>query len=212
MRAYIAPRQAALGFDSGAIPRQNSAMTAVLYPIAANAEAALSRPLARAARAGEAQVLADGAVRFVQEMVGPGFDSREAALSAFAGRVEAEGAPVIAPEDRYCQLREVVATPVPAGARTSMPLKPVYRDGRRWPTPRARPKTVWRLTISYWRILTEDEARPVAEATAAEAATLAAVRARMERPMMSLKPQQPLDIGLFEFRPPEAPHIVMPDE
>ena len=30
--------------------------------------------------------------------------------------------------------------------------------------------------------------------------------------LRATKPQQPLDIGLFEVHPPEAPHIVMPDE
>ncbi len=182
-------------------------MTAVLYPVARNAEAALSGPMGRAARAGEAQGLAHAAVRFAQEMVGPGFDSREAALAAFAGRVDEQGGGLAA-EDRYCILREVVAEPPPAGAKGSVPLRPIYRDGRRWPTPRAVPRTVWRLSISYWRVLAEDEAR--LEPAPSEPSS--AVRARLERPMMSFKPQQPLDIGLFEFRPPEAPHIVMPDE
>ena len=27
-----------------------------------------------------------------------------------------------------------------------------------------------------------------------------------------MKPQQPLDIGLFEYSPPEAPHLTIPDE
>jgi hypothetical protein len=31
-------------------------------------------------------------------------------------------------------------------------------------------------------------------------------------PLKPTKPQQPLDIGLFETRLPEAPHIVVPDE
>ena len=39
-----------------------------------------------------------------------------------------------------------------------------------------------------------------------------ALRARLSEPLRPLKPQQPLDIGLFEVRPPEAPHILMPDE
>jgi hypothetical protein len=38
------------------------------------------------------------------------------------------------------------------------------------------------------------------------------VRAIARAPLRPVKPQQPLDIGLFETRPPEAPHIVMPDE
>jgi len=182
-------------------------MTAVLYPIARNAEAALSGPLGRAARAGDAQQLAHAAVRFAQEMVGPAFDSREAALAAFRGRIEEDGAGALAPEDKYCLLREVVEGPPPPPGKGSLPLRPVYRDGRRWPTPRTRPKTVWRLSISYWRIAPEAAAEP--PAAAQPAATL---RERLDRPMRPIKPQQPLDIGLFEFRPPEAPHIVMPDE
>ncbi len=182
-------------------------MTAVLYPVARNAEAALSRPLGRAARAGEAQTLVHAAVRFAQEMVGPAFDTREAALAAFAGRVEEEGTGGLAAEDRYCLLREVIDALPPAAGKGSVPLRPTYRDGRRWPTPRARPKTVWRLSISYWRITPEAAAEA---ALAAEPS--AAMRERLDRPMRPVKPQQPLDIGLFEFRPPEAPHIVMPDE
>ncbi|HEY2661167.1 MAG TPA: hypothetical protein VGI79_15715 [Caulobacteraceae bacterium] len=183
-------------------------MTAVLYPVARNAEAALSRPLGRAARAGEAQALAHTGVRFAQEMVGPGFDSREAALAAFAGRIDDGRGGGLAAEDHYCLLREVLAEPPTPGGKGSLPLRPTYRDGRRWPTPRAVPRTVWRLSISYWRVLAGDEAK--AEPTPSEPS--ADLRARLERPMMSFKPQQPLDIGLFEFRPPEAPHIVMPDE
>ena len=39
-----------------------------------------------------------------------------------------------------------------------------------------------------------------------------ALRERLQQPLRPVKPQQPLDIGLFEVRPPEAPHILMPDE
>lgn len=186
-------------------------MTAVLYPVAANAEAAFSAPLGRAARAGDARAVAGGrAVRFVQEMVGPGFDTREAALAAFAGRIEDDRGGGPPGEDRYCLLRQVTAEPPLLGAKASLPLRPVYRDGRRWPTPRAAPRTVWRLSISYWRLI--DEAGDDPAPDAADPAASAMVRARLDRPMRPLKPQQPLDIGLFEFRPPEAPHILMPDE
>lgn len=183
-------------------------MTAVLYPVAYNAEAALSRPVGRAARAGEAQAVAHTTVRFAQEMVGPAFDTRDQALAAFKGRIEEDGAGAIAPEDRYCLLREVVDAPPPPPGKGALPLKPVYRDGRRWPTPRARPSTVWRLSISYWRIAPE----AVAETPLTAAELPAALRERLERPLRGAKPQKALDIGLFEFVPPDAPHIIIADE
>ena len=186
-------------------------MTAVLYPVAANAEAALSRPIGRAARASDAQVLAGAAVDFVQELAGPGFPTREAALDAFAGRLEDErpGRHSAEAEDRYCALREMLAEPARNGPG-SVPFKPVYRDGRRWPAPRLAPATVWRLTIGYWRVrVGEQPDIPVARDDAPAAAEL---RARLERPLRARKVQKALDIGLFEVSPPEAPHILMPDE
>ena len=53
-------------------------MSAVRYPIAPNAEAALSAPLGRAARASEAGLVAGADVVFATEAVGPAFPSREA--------------------------------------------------------------------------------------------------------------------------------------
>jgi hypothetical protein len=183
-------------------------MTAVLYPIAPNAEAALSRPLGRAARAG---VAASAAVDFVQEMVGPGFPNREAALDAFPGLLDDDRAGRRSPdaENRYCALREMMVDP-PRAAKASIPFKPVYKDGRRWPTPRAAPVTVWRLSISYWRV--SPEVRPNIPEARGDPASVEALRERLERPLRPVKAQKSLDIGLFEVRPPEAPHILMPDE
>ena len=106
-------------------------MSAILYPVAANAEAALARPKGRAAREREARTLAGGPVRFVTEPTGPGFASREAALDAYAGRLDdtRPGRSVqIAPEDRYCSLAERIE-----GAATPEPVQPVFAGGRRWP-------------------------------------------------------------------------------
>jgi hypothetical protein len=96
-------------------------------------------------------------------------------------------------------------------------MRPVYRDGRRWPPPPAPPATVWRLSISYWRV--GAAAQPVlapldppVRRGRALAGDPAALRRAAAEPLRPIKPQQPLDIGLFEFRPPEAPHIIMPDE
>ena len=44
---------------------------------------------------------------------------------------------------------------------------------------------------------------------APDAETLEAI---VRQPLRPIRPQQPLDIGLFETRLPEAPHIVVADE
>jgi hypothetical protein len=194
---------------------QNGPMSAVAYPVAPNAEAALARPLGRAVREREAIMLAGEMVSFVTEPVGPAFATREAALDAFAGRLDDErpgrGTAVL-PEDRFCQLRELAAAP--PRRRAPKPAKPIFRDGRRWPVPPAPPETIWRLSISYWRVGEVVSAEPAPklsrrERMAADAATLRRLAAEPLRPV---KPQQPLDIGLFEVRLPEAPHIIVPDE
>jgi hypothetical protein len=194
-------------------------MTAVAFPIASSAEAALSRPLARAARESQAVLSAGGAVTFVTEPVGPLFATREAALDAFAGRLDDErpGRTVsVLAEDRYCQLRELSANPVRRpGADKS--VQPIFKDGRRWPPPPPPPQTVWRLSISYWRVGGDAQPQPAPPEPAPHRRGRvemdpAALRRRAAEPLRPVKPQQPLDIGLFEFRPPEAPHIVMPDE
>ncbi len=181
----------------------------VLYPIAADAEAALDRPLGRAARAREAREIAGEPVNFVSEDVGPTFATREAALERFADRLDGELRQV-APEDRYCALRELAEAP-PA------PVDPVFVDGRRWPKPAKSVKRGFRLSVSYWRIgAAEAEQPPQARAARrrVEGATLTAetLRAIARQPLRPVRPQQPLDIGLFEAPTPEAPHIVIPDE
>lgn len=177
-------------------------MTLPLYPVAANADAALSAPLGRAAREREAGALAGGPVRFATELVGPAFATRQAAEAAYAGRL-GDGA----------RLTERLA-----GKAAPRPAKPVNRDGHRWPAPPAdAPPTVWRLELSYWRA--GDEADPPADqaralrrrATAAEL-DAERLRALRRQPLRPTRPQQPLDIGLFETRLPEAPHIVVADE
>lgn len=188
-------------------------MTAILYPVASNAELALSRPLGRAARESEARRRAGEAVVFTTDAVGPAFATRTAALDAYRGRVEDDrSGHTPDPEDRYCRLVEQVAE----GAARPRPVQPAYADGRRWPDAPKPPATVWRLSVSYWRIATAE--RPIEAPQARQArrgkqsVDPATVRAMAQAPLRAFKPQQPLDIGLFEVRPPEAPHIVMPDE
>lgn len=189
------------------------AMTAILYPVATNGEQALSRPLGRAARESEARRRAGEAVVFASDPVGPAFATREAALDAYRGRVEDDrtGATPEA-EDRYCRLVEQVEE----GTKAPRPVEPTYAEGHRWPTPARPPKTVWRLVVSYWRVGTAERPIEAPQARVArkagEALDADTLRAIARTPLRPTKPQQPLDIGLFETRPPEAPHIVMPDE
>jgi hypothetical protein len=195
-------------------------MTAILYPVALNAEQALAaRPLG-AARQREAAALAGEDVTFATEAVGPPYATREAALEAHAGRVEDDRpgrVSTLPPEERYCRLTEQVAAEK-GRARALAPLQPTYKEGRRWPEPKAAPPTVWRLMVSYWRIGAVAAARP--EGAQARAARRKArdgldpesLRALTRQPLQPIKPQQPLDIGLFETRLPESPHIIVPDE
>jgi hypothetical protein len=174
---------------------------------------ALGRPVGRAARQSEATRRAGEAVVFATDVVGPAFATREAALDAYRGRVEDERAN-FTPEapDRYCRLVEQVADGAPRPAA----VEPTYADGHRWPAPPPAPRTVWRLAVSYWRIGTADRPLEAPQARTARKSKQAVdpdtLRAIARAPLQAVKPQQPLDIGLFEVRPPEAPHIVMPDE
>src|SRR4051812_26372035 len=177
-------------------------MTAILYPVAANAEQAMAGPLGRAAREREAVGVAQEAVVFTTDPTGPAFATREAAVAAYGALLD----------EPWRRLTEQIL-PGQKIAHAS----PTYEDGRRWPAaPPARPRTAWRLMVSYWRIATAQ--RPI-EAPQARAARRArqpldpeTLRAMARQPLRPVEPQQPLDIGLFEVRPPDAPHIVMPDE
>ena len=186
----------------------------LLYPVAASVEEALSRPRGRAARQRDATAAAGAEVGFVTELAGPAFATREAAMDAYAGRLDddREGRRTsISPEDRWCELVEAAVAPPD-------PVAPVFAEGRRWPEPPARPPTAWRLSVSYWRIggpargSALDQARAMRRSAEAAALPAQTLRALARQPLQPVRPQQPLDIGLFEVRPPEAPHIIMPDE
>jgi hypothetical protein len=191
-------------------------MTAVLYPVAAHADEAFASPRGRAAREREAGAIAAEKVAFVTEPVGPAYATREAALDALAGRIEDDRpgrTALLAPEDRFVALVEQVEP-----GRKVRSVTPVFKEGHRWPAPPAPPPTVWRAMISYWRI-GGDPAKAEPQDQARKARRRArldldphALRALSRQPLRAVKPQQPLDIGLFETRLPEAPHIVVPDE
>ncbi len=179
-------------------------MSAILYPIAVNAERALAAPLGRAAREREAERLAGAPVAFVREFTGPVFRSEEEARAAYAGRLDDDrpGARAsIAPQDRFCELKPVVQ-------RTLAPF--------------GRPHAGWRLSIAYWRAGAAEQPQPpppkAPQARKArrqkreEAPDPAALDAMARQPLLPIRAQKALDIGLFETRLPEAPDIVVPDE
>ena len=181
-------------------------MTAILYPVAANAELAMAGPLGRAAREREAMGVAGEAVVFTTDPTGPAFATREAAAEVYAGPVG----------ESWARLAEQILP-----GQKLAPVKPVFADGRRWPVQTAAPpRTAWRLMVSYWRIATAQRPIETPQARAARktrpsqdtAMDTETLRAIARQPLRPIEPQQPLDIGLFEVRPPDAPHIVMPDE
>ena len=144
-------------------------MSAILYPVAANADAALAMPKGRAAREREAATIGGGPVRFVTEPAGPAFATRQDALDAYAGRLDDPARGVaIASEDRYCALAERIEVGLPRE-----PVEPAFAKGHRWPKrPAVRTPTVVRLMVSYWRL---------ADAGAEAEAELAAEQARAVR-------------------------------
>ena len=188
----------------------------VRYPIAANAEEALKAPQGRAERVREALALAGGAeVEFVRELTGPTFATREAAEAAFPELVDREGAPAVQPEDRFCELMETIAPDPKAGRGQA---EPTFEAGSRWPKPRRLLKTSWRLQVSYWKIVDPaaqtrlPQARAARKSEQAQGLDAKALQAMAGQPLQPVKPQQPLDIGLFEYSPPDAPHLIIPDE
>ena len=111
--------------------------------------------------------------------------------------------------------QQVTITPRPKPA-----VKPVNLDGRRWPQPASPPApTLWRLSVSYWRVVREG-AEPAPNAAArrlrrdpeAQGLNTRALQALARQPLRATEPQRALDIGLFEVRLPEAPDRIVPDE
>ncbi|MBS0362964.1 MAG: hypothetical protein JSR98_16420 [Proteobacteria bacterium] len=177
-------------------------MSAILYPVAANAELAMAGGLGHATREREAQRVAGEAVVFTSDATGPAFADEAAAQAAFAGPL-GEG---------WARLSEQILPGQKIGHAEA-----TFEDGRRWAAPpRPAPRTAWRLVVSYWRIATAERpiAAPQARAARRGKQTLdpKTVQAMARQPLRPIEPQKPLDIGLFEVRPPDAPHIVMPDE
>ena len=90
-------------------------------------------------------------------------------------------------------------------------------EGRRWPKTQGHsPQTVWRLSVSFWRVAgaaeLADQARQARRALRGKRLDAEALRELSRQPLRPVRPQQPLDTGLFEAPAPEAPHILIPDE
>jgi hypothetical protein len=129
------------------------------------------------------------------------FRREDEARAHYAGRLDDErpGQRVsVAAEDRFCELRAIIQ-------RSRVPFAPAH--------------TVWRLSVAYWRIggapvviAGAPQARKARRSKDGPAPDVETLEAITRQPLQPIKPQQPLDIGLFERRLPEAPHIVVPDE
>jgi hypothetical protein len=179
----------------------NRGVSAILYPIAADASGALNAPLGRAAREKQARTLAGEPVAFAREFTGPVFKNEDAARAAYAGRLDdprPDTRIAIAPEDRYCELR-------PVAERGRMPFSGTH--------------TVWRLSVGYWKVggpqaepADLPQARKTRRDRTGEVPDGDTLDALAHQPLRPIKAQQPLDIGLFEVRMPEDPGRLMPDE
>jgi len=167
-------------------------MTAVLFPIAPTAEAALAAPIGRAGLESAARALAGAEVVFSRELSGPAFETRDLAVAAYRSRIDGPGG-MVQPQDRFCELQAVMA---PGKAR----------------------RTVWRLCVGYWKVRGAQEIGPAPQARHARrraesaAADKAALEAMAQQPLLPLHPQKALDIGLFEIALPENPAIIIADE
>lgn len=206
-------------------------MSVPAYPIAKDSHTALSQLRdgkgLRATRQNEAEILSEGRVAFVTQMLGPLYERREDALDAYAGLIEDDRKGHVfspLPEDRVCRLLSRVPQDVRA---QKTPLTPSFTDGRRWPEPGRPVKAAWQLSIGYWKIVDDDATRAAAKTVKGQAAGQARhlrrkpeakdltpedLLALSQNPLTAARPQKALDFGLFDFIPPDQPGIVIADE
>ena len=184
-------------------------MTALFYPVAPDGESALRAPLGHALRAREAEGVAGEAVIFSSERVGPACPTRADAAELLAS--------LLAGADRPADSAAVRLVEVFDGARPPPPARPLAEGVRRWPEPPPPPKTVWRIQVDFWRPASQtpeilsSQARRVRRSPPADLSP-DHLNAFARQPLRPVRPQQPLDIGLFEVRAPENPDRLLPDE
>lgn len=186
-------------------------MSAIAYPVAHDALEVLHKAedLPRATREREASALSGKTVAFVSEQIEPGFATEDEARAAYPS-VLAEGTGKI-----VCTF---------ARRHKPKPSKPVMKDGRRWAEPKTLPEVRWKLSLSYWKIVTRTrtvetpsvtphvQARAVRKKALGVALTPEEVQALAHAPLMAYRPQKALDHGLFEIVLPENPEIIIADE
>ncbi|WAC47437.1 hypothetical protein OVA03_12080 [Asticcacaulis sp. SL142] len=205
-------------------------MASVRYPIALHGIDVLnswaSKGFARAARESEAMAESGKSVQFVSEVVGPKFETESAALDYYGAQYpelleDARPGLRFTPDaaDNFARLM-CRAEPVKSAKRTT----PVMAQGQRWPAPTKPVTSVWQLSLSYWKIIPKRVAKPAAglqpyiqaravrKKALGQALTPEEVQALAANPLMSYRPQKALDIGLFEFIPPDNPNIIIADE
>lgn len=143
-------------------------MASVRYPVALHGIDVLnswtSKAFMRAARESEAVATSGKSVQFVSEVLGPKFDTENAALDYYGAQYpklleDARPGSRFTPEaaDRFARLM-CRAEPIKSAKRTT----PVMTQGQRWPSPAKPVKSVWQLSLSYWKIIPKRVAKPAA--------------------------------------------------
>ncbi len=184
------------------------------YPIATDGHAALAQLRQgddkRAAREREAETLAGHRVAFVTQSIGPLYASEDEARAVYAALLD---------DSRVCVLTCRVKT---ASAKKRAAEQPVLDEGSRWPKAKQPLESVWQLSVSYWKILSETrqaganapngQARKLRKTVRGYDLTPEQILALTETPLTAARPQKALDFGLFDFIPPDNPGIVIADE
>lgn len=150
-------------------------------------------------------------VTFVRETLDPGFPDEAAARAHYERLLSAPFASLI------CMFE-----------RTRAPSRAEARrlNGQRWDMANAATPVQWKLSLGYWKIGAKRPAPPPAttgpsiplQARAARKKALDVpltaeeVQALAHAPLMAYRPQKALDVGLFEFIPPDNPGIIIADE
>ena len=183
------------------------------FPIANDAHEALARlrggTAATAVREKDAETLSGARVAFVTQSIGPLYDNQDDAIAAYGSAL-----------GEACKLTARIKAPLPRKGKT---LEPIFSDGERWPKRSAPIATVWQLSVSYWKIITDTRAATTTEKLTDQARHLRKkskggelkpedLLALAQSPLIAARPQKALDFGLFDFIPPDNPGIVIADE